>query len=629
MRIKSVTIKNTKSFRDVVTVPFNDDYTILIGPNGGGKSNLIDIVTITLRVFLLQPCILTFDRDGYSRIQRSEAFHPTEQWLEKYLGDGTDSLIELMLEVGQVDLDNMKLILDNRAQLQAELHRFTSSQNLDFLDAWNLGGIEPGHIYHFSVENYALITGSHEPAQFTFRSYLQNLEFLVHLASRILPFKLKSVFMPIPAYRAIDAGEFKTTLSEWEDRQSTYFRSTSRGWSSFMGLATQYFAVKHRQYESNGDVRGFQEDTEVAQVTRQLEAIGYRWALLPINPARNTYEIKLYRGPTEFSVAHASSGEKELINFIFGIFALNVRGGGIVVDEPELHLHPQWQAVLLELFRDLHLQMDNQFLIATHSPAFVRPDTISNVTRVYLCNGSSRTIAIDCSAALKEKDLLHIVRSHNNEKLFFADRVVLVEGPTDRLVFSTLIDVFAKQSGKGQVVEVLEVHGKANFPKYQELLRRLEVRHCVIADRDYLLDVGDSSLRGLFETDSKAIDKRVLRHKKSQDRMRLVEALEVAMTTCDMEQLKAVLNYIKGRVSRIRSNLKPPEKESLQTSTKQLAKCGIFILMRGEIEDYLPPEARSLESIISLVAREDFLKTLVSRGNGVEELLTIVESILS
>jgi putative ATP-dependent endonuclease of the OLD family len=85
----------------------------------------------------------------------------------------------------------------------------------------------------------------------------------------------------------------------------------------------------------------------------------------------------------DFGVDQASSGEKEIINFVLGTFAFNIRSGLILVDEPELHLHPRWQHLLRDLFRELASDTKNQFVLASHSPAFITPMTIGNVRRIY------------------------------------------------------------------------------------------------------------------------------------------------------------------------------------------------------------------------------------------------------
>ncbi len=47
-------------------------------------------------------------------------------------------------------------------------------------------------------------------------------------------------------------------------------------------------------------------------------------------------------------------------------------GGTIILDEPEIHLHPEWQLVFAELIVLLHKEFGMHILLNTHSPYFLR-----------------------------------------------------------------------------------------------------------------------------------------------------------------------------------------------------------------------------------------------------------------
>ncbi|WP_044965885.1 AAA family ATPase [Sorangium cellulosum] len=67
------------------------------------------------------------------------------------------------------------------------------------------------------------------------------------------------------------------------------------------------------------------------------------------------------------SIDQISSGEIELLSFAGWIILNDWKGGLLVIDEPELHLHPQWQATILPA---LHaLAPDVQILVASHADA--------------------------------------------------------------------------------------------------------------------------------------------------------------------------------------------------------------------------------------------------------------------
>src|SRR5690606_35349342 len=139
-------------------------------------------------------------------------------------------------------------------------------------------------------------------------------------------------------------------------------------------------------------------------------------------------------------------------------------------------------------------------VVSTHSGTFITPRSISYVIRVYKDeSNSSRVVRIDPATIGNLRDTLHIINAHNNEKLFFADVVVLVEGIMDRLLFEQLIALYKQEMDDVRIVEVLEVHGKGNFERYRTFLRALGVEGHEIADLDYFLELGASDLRDLME----------------------------------------------------------------------------------------------------------------------------------
>lgn len=126
---------------------------------------------------------------------------------------------------------------------------------------------------------------------------------------------------------------------------------------------------------------------------------------------RNEYDVRLKKQGSSFNVSAASSGERELLTYMFAIFVLNVRDALIVVDEPELHLHPKWQQTLLRLFVRLSEKTGNQFLLATHSPTFVSPNSIQYVSRVYSHDKKSRLIRLNSAELPDNRHLFNIVNS--------------------------------------------------------------------------------------------------------------------------------------------------------------------------------------------------------------------------
>ena len=68
----------------------------------------------------------------------------------------------------------------------------------------------------------------------------------------------------------------------------------------------------------------------------------------------------------KFDINELSSGEKQLFLRTLAIKMLNPENSIILIDEPELSLHPKWQQRIVDVYRKIG--KNNQIIIATHSP---------------------------------------------------------------------------------------------------------------------------------------------------------------------------------------------------------------------------------------------------------------------
>lgn len=68
----------------------------------------------------------------------------------------------------------------------------------------------------------------------------------------------------------------------------------------------------------------------------------------------------------EFDINDLSSGEKQLFLRTLSIKMLEPKNSIILIDEPELSLHPKWQQRIIEVYKKIG--ENNQIILATHSP---------------------------------------------------------------------------------------------------------------------------------------------------------------------------------------------------------------------------------------------------------------------
>ena len=68
----------------------------------------------------------------------------------------------------------------------------------------------------------------------------------------------------------------------------------------------------------------------------------------------------------EFNINELSSGEKQLFLRTLSIKMLEPEDSIILIDEPELSLHPKWQQQIIKVYQSIG--KNNQIIVATHSP---------------------------------------------------------------------------------------------------------------------------------------------------------------------------------------------------------------------------------------------------------------------
>jgi energy-coupling factor transporter ATP-binding protein EcfA2 len=371
----------------------------------------------------------------------------------------------------------------------------------------------------------------------------------------------------------------------------------------------------------------FRADPGLIELDRVLADLGYSWDLETISPQRNEYDIRLTKQGSSFLVTAASSGERELLTYLFAIYALNIRDALIIVDEPELHLHPKWQSILLDMFIRLSRETGNQFLMATHSPTFVSPESIQYVSRVYSQNQKSQIVRLQPASLPDARRLFNCVNSQNNERVFFADAVVLVEGLSDRMIFEELFRLRAKKAAIQGVIEVVSVGGKGLFQAYEQLLQASEVQHFVVADLDYVEQVAPAGIKDLFQLDASELSDDVLQNVKSLDGEAIVAAVDHAIDTGDWSDARDIWAYVKSRRHKLISNLTEDQTRDLNRYLAECAGRDLFILSKGAIEAYLPTgyKGKRIDRLIEFINLPDFLERLPSEA---KELHKIVETII-
>ncbi len=160
------------------------------------------------------------------------------------------------------------------------------------------------------------------------------------------------------------------------------------------------------------------------------------------------------------------------------------------IEEPELFLHPQAQRQMLSSLQELASAPDHQVLLCTHSSSFVDMEFPRSICIISKPTPERGTSSLQCctdlfsgEGAQERKRRFNMAYWFNPDRseLFFARRVVLVEGATEK----TLLPFVADRMGAFRHdVTLVDCGGKFSLSLYIAVLNAFGLRYVVLHDED-------------------------------------------------------------------------------------------------------------------------------------------------
>lgn len=148
------------------------------------------------------------------------------------------------------------------------------------------------------------------------------------------------------------------------------------------------------------------DDIEMIKINNKLKTIFNRLNGISLGQLVLTGSVYKYIDPStniDLDVRNIATGLKAFV--IVKTLLLNGKleeKGTIILDEPEIHLHPKWQIILAELIVLIHKVFNMHILLTTHSPYFLRAievfslkHSVKEKTRYYLASRGASVSKIE------------------------------------------------------------------------------------------------------------------------------------------------------------------------------------------------------------------------------------------
>lgn len=218
-----------------------------------------------------------------------------------------------------------------------------------------------------------------------------------------------------------------------------------------------------------------------------IDHSGVSFSVTPSNP-KDTYkklEILLNDG-LETDLNLKGSGIQSVI--IIALFKLysEIRTEGnalLLVEEPELFLHPHANRHMASTLRGFCGTPNVQVIISTHSPQYLLEQKISNIALI--SKAGKETQVKQVKSVLNEVKLKRELTESNLE-LFFSESVILVEGPTERILFPSIAREINDQFDfDKRNISLIEADGKTNLDIFIDLCNYFKIKWFAIVDKDF------------------------------------------------------------------------------------------------------------------------------------------------
>ena len=378
------------------------------------------------------------------------------------------------------------------------------------------------------------------------------------------------------------------------------------------GLSSSAFIILKQRLDIRVKIEALLSDI-FNKTIRLVEEGGYLKPKIQNNTGGDEYGLK----------EQECHGLKELMTLF--TFLYDDSKNCLILDEPELHLHPQFQSFFLSEIRkfagDPNIDPTKKlFFIITHSPYFLDLRNIEDLKSILVCHYNEPPDFVDTLDAQDEYILKKFLPRFNthHKQFFFSPNPVFVEGYTDQQIITLLFDKLDYSiSASGS--SIIDVGGKDELAVFFRLCKKLNINAKIIADLDAFfkgklrevaqddnackefiqgnaLGIDLSNLIGELDRKLKLVaDDLVTKTATDTDILHLITFLNPIIGIADKRNtiVTALMIALLKFKSKILLTVSPIQKEEINYIIPRFYKlleafraANIFIFPKGEIEHY-------------------------------------------
>lgn len=295
----------------------------------------------------------------------------------------------------------------------------------------------------------------------------------------------------------------------------------------------------------------------------------------------------------------------------------------LLIDEPELYLHPQAIEVLRDAL-ELVSSQGYQVVFSTHSPFMITSKDVTNTILVrkndirgtYKRNSLRAAIPIVVVTAPSQLELIFSLSRSSD--ILFSERVILAEGTTENRLLPSIIEKVTSKTIGLHKTALVSMGGSGNTRKAKLVLETMDIPTKAIVDLDYALKEGEKEG---FLTSGDTDVASIKAHLASIAVTHSIN-LNDGWPTNKMSAISAADTFrLLAKETAIQSNV-----EAVKTKMKA---AGIYVWKKGTIEDHLGGVSKNEASWANFNARLETEELMAILPNDYAEITELVNWAIS
>lgn len=222
-----------------------------------------------------------------------------------------------------------------------------------------------------------------------------------------------------------------------------------------------------------------------------------------LNDFLKTGTLKVYEHATQREFEALGHGAQRSIQMaLIRLLAERKQGASpgastrlLLIDEPELYLHPQSIEKLRDALRDL-TAVGYQVVFSTHSPIMIEAHDVPSTAMIVKTAADGTAVrptirtAVETALSDNESQVQLLFSVSNASQILFSEAVFLAEGKTERRLLPILYQHIQKETLSSARIALVNLGGVTSLFKSFAVLRTLGFPVRAVVDLDYAFQAG-------------------------------------------------------------------------------------------------------------------------------------------